>query len=353
MQFKLFQKGIISTYRLVMTGVLLIIVAGVLSYLFLIVFYGLSRNWATPIILSPTQGKVLAFQPQIATLEANLLRNRVELNTARNKLAALTEQIAHLQQLTRHFDRAEAVESAALSKTHAQLEQVLRLKQADVARSAITLEKNIRPMLSSLDAELAAGLITKDEATRRRMEVQSAENALTDARANLEALGEQARLASAASRTLVQTDAASLTALQSLTSNAQLKMTLAQALVEVNTAKESVSQLQRTVDEGERVLKVAKQSPYYLALHHEVPVVFVQYDNVGNVQPGAPVFDCYLHVLLCRKVGTLVQLYDAEEYTRHPLFKTDIKGKFAGIDFTDKAAAESSIVFLGRKPLLF
>jgi len=352
MPFKLFQKGIISTYRIVMTGVLLIIVAGVLSYLFLIAFYAIDRNWAAPIILSPTQEKVLSFQPQVATLEANLLKNRVDLNTANKKYAAITEQVAQMEALTKSFDVAENAESAALSKTHVQLERVLRQKREDITRTANAVE-GVRPMLASLDAELAAGLITKDEAARRRMDIQSAENALTDSRANLVALSEQARAASATSRTLVRSDAASLTALQSLTNSAQLKMAVAQALVEASTAKESVEQIQRTVEEGERVLKIAKQSPYYRALNQKVPVVFIQYDNLGSAQAGSPVFDCYLQVVLCRKVGTVTQVYDAEEYARHPLFKTDIKGKFASIEFTDADASESPIVFMGRKPLLF
>lgn len=352
MPFKLFQKGIISTYRIVMTSVLLIIVTGVLSYLFLIVFYALNRNWAAPIVLSPTQEKVLSFQPQVATLEANLLKNRVDLNTARQKYTAITEQITRMQALTESFDMAENAESAALQKAHVQFEHVLRQKRADITRTASAVE-GVRPMLASLDAELAAGLITKDDAARRRMDIQSAENALTDSRAGLVALSEQARIASATSRTLVRSDAASLTALQSLTSGAQLKMAVAQALVEASTAKESIEQIQRTVEEGERVLKIAKQSPYYRALSQKVPVVFVQYDNLGNTQTGSPVFDCYLQVLLCRRVGTVTQVYDAEEYARHPLFKTDIKGKFASVEFTDADASESPIVFMGRKPLLF
>ena len=352
MPFKLFQKGIISGYRIVMTGVLLIIVAGVLSYLFLIAFYALNRNWAAPIILSPTQEKVLSFQPQVATLEANLLKNRVDLNTANNKYIAITEQVTQMQALAKYFDVAGNTEAAALSTTNIQLERVLRQKRDDITRTATAVD-GVRPMLASLDAELAAGLITKDEAARRRMDIQSAQNALTDSRANLVMLSEQARMARASSRTLTQADAASLSALQSLSSGAQLKMAVAQALVEASTAKESVAQIQRTVDEGERVLKIAKQSPYYRALNQKVPVVFIQYDNLGNAQQGSPVFDCYLQVVLCRKVGTVTQVYDAEEYARHPLFKSDIKGKFASIEFTDPDASESPIVFLGRKPLLF
>jgi hypothetical protein len=122
--------------------------------------------------------------------------------------------------------------------------------------------------------------------------------------------------------------------------------------VDAETAKESIEQLRTSVAEGERVLEVAKQSPYYLALSKDVFVAFIQYENMDTVKPGAPVYDCLLQIILCRNVGTVTQVYDAEEYARHPLFKSDIKGKFAGIDFGVKKSSESSVVFIGHKPLL-
>ena len=78
----------------------------------------------------------------------------------------------------------------------------------------------------------------------------------------------------------------------------------------------------------------------------------MQYDNLASAKPGGPVFDCYLQVIVCRQVGTMTQVYDAEQYARHPFFKTDIKGKFVEIRFTSTESSESSILFLGHKPLL-
>src|SRR6516162_5385770 len=106
MQFKLVQKHIITGYRLLMTGGLLLIVAGVLSYLFLMAFYAVDRNWAAPLVLSPTQEKVLAYQPQVAAMEAALLKDRVDLATAEQKYAAITAQTETVKRLIGEFDSA-------------------------------------------------------------------------------------------------------------------------------------------------------------------------------------------------------------------------------------------------------
>ncbi|MFM0321091.1 hypothetical protein [Caballeronia glebae] len=352
LKFKRFQTSIISTYRITMTGLLFVIVAGVLSYLFLMVFYAVNGNWAAPVLLSPTQEKVLAFQPQIATLEATLLKNRVDLATAKQKSSVLTEQIAETTALIKRFDTAGVAESKAQAENAVTMQRVLAEKRADIDRLKKTLrETNL--LRDSIASDLAAGLITKDEAASRRLSLETSAGSLTDGRITAVSLNEQAREASAVGKTLADSASTSLIALQSLNNVAQLNALRAQAVVDAETAKQSVAQLSKSVAESERVLNIAKRSPYYAALHHPVAVVFVQYSNMSSVRSGEPVFDCFLQVFLCRKVGVVDQAYDAEQYARHPLFKTDIKGKFVGVTFSATTSSESPIVFVGYKPLLF
>jgi len=335
-----------------MMAILLIMVMGVLAYLSMVIFYAVDRNWAVPVILSPTQDKVLSFQAQEAALEAAMLKNKVDLFRATETYKTLSNEINNVEFLMKRFNTAAQHESAALSKTVLGMRDVLQEKRTNT----LDMEKaahDAKPLLESIDQELAAGLITKDNALSRRMTIQSALNSATDSRINQITFQEQERLASNASDTLGEhKGATSLTALQSLNNEAQLNLIHAQAIVDAKTAQQSIEQLQATVDKSEHVLQMAQQSPYYLALTKPTSVAFVQYDNLDHAQPGAAVYDCLLQFILCRKVGIVTQIYDAEEYIRHPLFKTDIKGKFIGIDFTRKASSESSVVFLGYKPLL-
>ncbi|MDR2991664.1 MAG: hypothetical protein LBU72_07045 [Burkholderiaceae bacterium] len=349
--YKTFQNFVITGYRLLMMTILIAIVVGVLSYLIMIIFYAINKNWAIPVTLSPTQEKVLAFQSQAATLEATLLKNKVDLATATEKYIALNKEITNIESLIDKFNAASQYESKELAKTETSINDVLQTKRINT-RDTEKAARDAQPLLASINQELAAGLITKDEAISRRMSIQSVLNAATDSRINQITLQEQERLASTASGTLGKQDATSLTALQSLNNEAQLKFIHAQAIVDKETAKQSIEQLRITVAESERVLEVAKHSPYYMALTKPVSVAFVQYGNLHNAKPGAPVYDCLLQIILCRKVGTVIENYDAEEYATHPLFRTDLKGKFVGINFNIKKSSESYVVFLGYKPLL-
>jgi hypothetical protein len=352
MDYRIFQKTAISTYRLTMMAVLLIIIVLVLSYIFMLVFYTIDRNWGIPVILSPTQQKVLAFQSQSATLEANLLKNRVDLATATETYRTLNREITSLESLITRFDAATHYESDALSRAGTNIRNVLQQKAIDTLATE-KAARDVRPLLVSVDSELAAGLITRDQAISRRMAIQSMLNASTDSRLSQLTLEEQARLASTAGGTLGKQDATSLTALQSLNSQAQLKLAHAQALIQEETARQSIKQLQATVAENERILGIAQNSPYYQALTRPVFTAFVQYDNLGHAKPGAPVYDCLLQFILCSQTGTVTQVYEAEEYASHPLFRTNIKGKLVAINFSRKESGESGVVFIGFRPLLF
>ncbi|SDD14809.1 hypothetical protein SAMN05216345_106198 [Cupriavidus sp. YR651] len=349
--FKRFQNSIIHTYRLTMTTALVAIVVGVVSYLFLVGFYAVNRNWSAPMILSPTQGKVLAFQPQIAMLEAALLKNKADLATAVQRHALFGEQVGELESLIGRFDAAGDAEAVALSRAGEDFRRVLRRKSADTTGGE-TAVRHAQSLLVSIDEDLAAGLVTREEATMRRLSLQTAASAITDARVNEALLRERARIDGDASLTLQGNASTSLMALQSHHSVSQLRMAMAQATIEVESARQAIGQLRVSVAQGTRVLDEARRSPYYGALTQSVPVVFAQYDNLGAARPGAPVYDCYLQIILCRRVGIIRRIYEAEEYARHPLFKSDIKGKFIGVEFDDERASRSSVVFLGRKPLL-
>jgi hypothetical protein len=351
MQFKLVQKHIITGYRLLMTGGLLLIVAGVLSYLFLMAFYAVDRNWAAPLVLSPTQEKVLAYQPQVAAMEAALLKDRVDLATAEQKYAAITAQTETVKRLIGEFDSAAAHESRHLAATASSIGTLLQQKHRDDQETEQVLG-DVRPLLASIRTELSAGLITKSEAASRRLTIQASLNALTDSRAGEVALAEQGQGAHDASSTLGNGGALSLQALQSVASKVQLQMLLSQAEVDAESARDAIEQLRATMASAQRVLDVARQSPYYVALTQRVPVAFVPYDNLASAKEGSAVYDCYLQILFCHRVGKISRVYDAEEYARTPLFKTDIKGRLVGVLFEDVAASESALLFIGHKPLL-
>jgi hypothetical protein len=58
-------------------------------------------------------------------------------------------------------------------------------------------------------------------------------------------------------------------------------------------------------------------------------------------------------MVLCRKVGTVKQIFLGELDATHPIFKTQVRGFTIQMDLSHPNSAKSKTVFLGRKPLLF
>ena len=82
---------------------------------------------------------------------------------------------------------------------------------------------------------------------------------------------------------------------------------------------------------------------------------FVPYDNTASAVAGSAVYDCYLNMVVCRKVGEVKQIFTGEQQATHPIFKTQIRGFLIqmNLDPDHANSAKSKTVFLGRKPLLF
>jgi hypothetical protein len=80
---------------------------------------------------------------------------------------------------------------------------------------------------------------------------------------------------------------------------------------------------------------------------------FVPYDDQANATPGSPIYDCYLNMIACRKVGTVGQIFPGEQQATHPIFKTQIRGFLIQMDLDHPESAKSKTVFMGKKPLLF
>lgn len=319
-------------------------------FAFLTGFFTLSTSWAVPLVLSPSQEHVLSFQPQIAALQANLNKQRIELATATATVQALDLQLVQVHSLLGRISIAMSTEAKQLDATGKVLSTMLAEKQQDIkATQQATAEA--RGLLKSIDDELEARLITSDQAAQRRIALQGALNSSTDAKTSaiqLEQLAQQMRQGSSTFRG----GSTSLVAITTIKHEVELRSLEAQLKIQYATASATIRALQDSITENERVLEVAKTSPYYLALTESVNVAFVPYENFDNVEVGKPIYDCYLKILICRKVGEVARVYDAEEYARHPLFKTDLKGKLVELKFDNTDAAEAQVIFVGGKPLL-
>ena len=125
--------------------------------------------------------------------------------------------------------------------------------------------------------------------------------------------------------------------------------------VTLAVAEKQLEEDNRQIERLRAAITTAKQSPYYLNAtgNSRLSFAFVPYDDQASAKPGAPIYDCYLNLVACRKVGTVKQVFLGEQDIVHPIFKTQVRGFMIQMDLSRPASAQSKTVFLGRKPLLF
>jgi hypothetical protein len=217
-------------------------------------------------------------------------------------------------------------------------------KQSDnlKTQSVITRVKEVE---ATIDRDLAAGLITKGDAATQRAALNQAQSSYTDSK-----IGEVLLTDSILEKTTTDTKS-----LDVLDKQAELISEIAQLDIAIGVAQKQAYEENKQIDRLKQALTTAKQTPYFLTASGDSTVyfAFVPYDNRNNVSLGTPVYDCYLNMVVCDKVGTVKQIFAGEEHAIHPIFRTDMRGFLIQLQLDHAESAKSKTIFLNRKPLLF
>jgi hypothetical protein len=319
-------KSVVTVYRIFAILTLYLVLAGVLAYGFVMGFYALNTSWAAPVILSPADDKSLDFTEKLVTSRQTL----EDLNVDKKRLEGGVEEMDRhrvaLEALEPELQRAITREKQHNLTTGPQLLDLDKQKQADI-RKTQTVMAQVKEVEAAIDKDLAAGLITKgDAATQRALTDNILEKTTTDTK-TLDVLDKQAELISE----------------------------IAQLDIAIGVAQKQLHEDTQQIDRLKQALNTAKQTPYYLSVSgaSAVNFAFVPYDNQSSASPGAAVYDCFLNMVLCRKVGTVKQIFAGEEHAIHPIFRTDIRGFLIQMQLDHPESAKSKTVFLNRKPLFF
>jgi hypothetical protein len=305
-------------------------------------FYALNTSWAAPVILAPTDDKSLDFTEKMVTSKQTLESVKVDKQRLEQSIEEMSRHKTALLNLEPELQQAIARESSHNRSSGPQLMQLAQQKQADNQKTQAILAQ-VRMVESSIDKDLAAGLITKADAATQRAALNQAQTAYTDSKINEVMLGDA----------ILEKTTNNTKSLDVLDKQAELKSEIAQLDVAINVAQEQVREEGQQIDRLRKAIATARQTPYNLIVSggKQVYFAFVPYDNQGSVSVGAPVYDCYLNMIACRKVGTVKQVFSGEEHAVHPIFRTDIRGFMVQMELDHPQSAKSKTVFLNRKPL--
>jgi len=337
-------KSVLTTYRIFAIAVLYAVLLGVLSYAFVMGFYALNKSWAAPVILSASDEKSLDFMQKLVVSRQTLEDLRVDILRQQTTLAEMTKHRASLLELDPELQAAIVRERQHDQQTGPQLAGLDRQKQADNDKTKQILTQ-IHQLEAQIGSDLANGLITKGDAATQLASLNQAEDAYTDSR-----IADVMLTDSVLDKTTIGTRS-----LDAIEKQAELRSNIAQLDVTLSVSEKQLQEDNRQVERLRDALATAKQSPYYLNASGDKRLyfAFVPYDNQANVSVGAPIYDCYLNMALCRKVGSVKQIFLGEQVISHPIFKTQVRGLTILMDLSHPESAKSQTVFIGGKPLFF
>jgi hypothetical protein len=340
----LIYKSVVTIYRIFAIVTLYVVLGGVLAYGFVMGFYALNTSWAAPVILSPVDDKSLDFTEKLVTSRQTLEELNVDKKRLEEGVAEMNKHKAALLALEPELQAAIARERKHNQATGPQLLELDKQKQSDNLKTQTVLTQ-VKEVEATIDKDLAAGLITKGDAATQRAALNQAQSSYTDSK-----IGEVLLTDSILEKTTTDTKSIDV-----LDKQAELISEIAQLDIAIGVAQKQLHEESQQIDRLRQALATAKQTPYYLTASGDNTVyfAFVPYDNRNNVSSGSSVYDCYLNMIACKKVGIVKQIFAGEEHAIHPIFRTDMRGFLIQMQLEHPESAKSKTVFLNRKPLFF
>ncbi len=347
---KRLQNFYLLSYRLIGFIFLVSLITSIFWYGFSVLFFLANTHWSTPFILSPNQENVLVHQEHLLNVQQELLKNTAELAAAKNDLSNKEIVVKNAEELLLRVEKSMEQQIHQDTQNSGIYHALTQEKQANVAELT-QLAAEIQMKESIINQELKVALITKEEALSQHLMLSNLRSALIEAKARMHEFEQRAADFGAAALTL-KGSATSLAAMDKIVKKIELTRQIAQLKSDIYALKVTIEHLLNVIKKRSEVLALMKKSPYILATKEPTHVAFVPYKNLPQVKIGAPVYSCYFDMILCYQSGSITAAYKAEEYAKHPIFNSDMKGQFVGIAFKDETDAQKKLLFLGSKPLL-
>lgn len=228
-----FQKVWVPLYRYLCILILGSILLGAASYFAVQIFFSTSNSWVAPVIISKASPRVMATSAEAFRARQGLSAIRLQVDSLKLEVAAMDAQEVTLNDLLGRYETAMKAETAAGAAFAGRLSGLQTTKHADDAKASKMAQANAA-LERSIDAELAAGLITQEAAARARAQIVSMEAAVTTGKLSTASLDHQVHELAGGVATM-KGQAQSTKALETLTHVAALKRQLSE--VEIQRAK--------------------------------------------------------------------------------------------------------------------
>lgn len=341
------QKLVVSGYRLLGFGILTLIVFVLVGYIATTVFYFFNTTWITPVAVSPSDEKVVQLQAELASQQNKRDQISDELDKADRAVAAEQNFQIEFAKAIKHDLEGRQI---ALGNVR---------KLANAAASARTEIKRTNDAFAQqsekqMNAEYDAGLIDRQKMLQGNYQL---------AQISTSNLSLAERQASFEQRALeLSNETRSLDAILSDKKATALNYDVLKIKRDYDTSKLALANelatrnsLKQSLERQDKVIGNLKKSPYLRAISDQATIAFVPYGNLPNAVKGVELYGCKLGMVMCHKVGTIVDTLPGEVNFKHPRRDKVVRGRMVELklDSDEPTAAEDDILFVGAKPLWF
>ena len=339
-------KMVVSAYRLLGFFILTLIVALLIGYITESIFYFVSDSWIEPMVVSKGDDKMVALSSALAAQENARDRIASDLNQAEQAIARQREfQTQFMATIKADLGGRKLV----LGKLRGIAGQYASAGAAvNGTNSAYASAERDR-----MQKEFAAGLIDRRAMMAGNFQgaqITTSSLGIAEKRVETEARADElAMQVSSLEAILADKDASGVLSYEIL----KIKQEYDNSRLEMNKAIANRDSLKSSLERQDEIVKGLSGSSYLKALKDNASVAFVPYGNMKGVTPGATLYGCKLGMIVCHKVGKVIQILPGEIQQKHPHRDKMLRGQLAEVQIEDGAAAQDDVLFVGGKPMLF
>lgn len=340
------QKLVVSTYRMVGLAMLTVVIVVLVGYIAVSAFYFFSHSWVAPVAISPSDEHVVALKSSLATQLNERERLSGQLEEAERSIAAEQSfQLQFIAAIRKDLENRKTALGRArrLSRSAAATRDEIRETNGDY--SASTFER--------MNDDYAAGMIDRQAMLSGKFVLSQI------SAANLTLAERQAEYDQRAADLAVQAQS-----LDAILANRSDSTALSYDILEVARNYESSKlavareianrdRLRSAIARQDEIIGGINQSAHLRALADGAIVALVPYANLGNVKKGTELYACRLDMVMCRRVGRVLDILPGEVQVTHPTRDLILRGRMIEMQLTEPGAAQESLLFAGGPPLGF
>jgi hypothetical protein len=343
-------RAVVSAYRGIGFLILSIIVVVLVGYITTSVFYMMSDSWIEPMVVSPTDERVLTLKSQLA--EKINVRDQVAL-----ELQHTERYIVSQQEFQSEFVKAVKADLAERKTTLRRLKSLASGYAGERSRIRRSNREFAKQSKAQMHKEYAARLIDRSEYLQGNFQlgqIATSNLSLAERQVEFETRAREIDGEARALEAILTQKQAEGGADGSLSYEVlKVKQEYDQSRLDTQKAIESRAALKESLARYDAIIGSIKRSPWLRAADHTADVAFVPYGNLDDVKAGEPVYACGLEMIFCHEVGSVKELLPGEVTFKHPFREKDLRGQMVELDLDDDDAVAKSVLFVGGRPMLF